>query len=95
MNHTKTQKTLPIEDFAGRILTTRRNINKNNAFSWPKNTARGVRFLLGFNVYLFLALCEQVYLFLAFAPKKNSHLLTTQQRTGVLRTPYIYGLLCD
>ena len=34
-----------------------------NAFSWAKNTARGVRFLLGFNMYLISAQCEQVYLF--------------------------------
>ena len=36
-----------------------------NAFSWAKNTARGVRFLLGFNMYLSLAQYEQVCLFLA------------------------------
>ena len=42
-----------------------------NAFSWAKNTARGVRFLLGFNMYLFLAQCEQVYLFLVLAQKEN------------------------
>ena len=41
--------------------------NNVNAFLWAKNTARGVRFLLGFNMYLFLAQCEQVYLFLALA----------------------------
>ena len=34
-----------------------------NDFSWAKNTARGVRFLLGFDVYLFWAQCEQVLLF--------------------------------
>ena len=39
-----------------------------NAFSWAKNAARGVRFLLGFNMYLILAHCEQVYMFLALAP---------------------------
>ena len=38
-----------------------------NAFSWAKNTARGVCFLLVFNMYLFLAQCEQLYLFLALA----------------------------
>ena len=32
--------------------------------------ARGVRFFLGFNMYLILAQCEQVYLFLALALKK-------------------------
>ena len=35
--------------------------------SWAKNTARGVRILLRFNMYLFLAQCEQVYLLLALA----------------------------
>ena len=40
------------------------------AFLWAKNTARGVRFLLVFNMYLFLAQFEQVYLFLAIDPKK-------------------------
>ena len=29
--------------------------------------ARGVRFFLGFNMYLILAQCEQVYLFFALA----------------------------
>ena len=38
-----------------------------NAISWAKNTAHGVRFLLGFNMYLILAQCEQVYVFLAHA----------------------------
>ena len=37
------------------------------AFSWAENTARGVRFLLGFDMYLILAQCEQVYLFGGFA----------------------------
>ena len=37
--------------------------------SWAKNTARGVRILLRFNMYLFLAQCEQVYLFLALSPQ--------------------------
>ena len=41
------------------------------AFLWAKNTARGVRFLLGFNMYLILARCEQVYLFLVLAQKRN------------------------
>ena len=36
-------------------------------FSWAKNTARGVRLLLRFNMYLFLAQCKQVYLFLTLA----------------------------
>ena len=75
MNHTKTQKLLqPIQDFGGRIFTTEnctavqaRKIIIFNAFSRAKNTARGVRFLLGFNTYLILAQCEQVHLFLALA----------------------------
>ena len=32
-----------------------------------QNNARGVRFLLDFNMCLFLAQCEQVYLFLVLA----------------------------
>ena len=40
------------------------------ALSWAKNTARGVRFLLRFNMYLFLAQRDQVYLFLAHSKKK-------------------------
>ena len=32
-----------------------------------QTTARGVRFLFGFSMYLFLAQCEQVYLILALA----------------------------
>ena len=39
------------------------------AFSWAKNTARGVRFMFRFNMYLFLAQCEQIYLFLALSHK--------------------------
>ena len=78
MNHTKTQKLLrPIKDFGGRIFTTvllfRRKKKLFNAFSWAKNTTRGVRFLRGFNTYLILALCEQVYLFLALDPNKIRH----------------------
>ena len=53
------------------LLLLRRKKKKINAFSWAKNTARGVRFLLGFiNRYLFLAQCEQVYLFSALAQNK-------------------------
>ena len=48
------------------LLFTRKK--KRNAFSWTKNTARGLRFLLVLNMYLFLAQCEQVILFLALAP---------------------------
>ena len=61
----------PIKDFGGRIFTsTAAQAQKKkmfNAFSWAKNTARGVRFLLSFNMYQFLAQCEQVCLILALA----------------------------
>ena len=66
-----------MKDFGGRIIlftTTTvqaQKHNNNNAFSWAKNTDRDVRFLLGFNMYLILAQCEHVYLFLALAPKTN------------------------
>ena len=50
-----------------------------NAFSWAKNTARGVHFLLGFNMYLILAQCEQVYLFLAVAQIKKLSKMSTSQ----------------
>ena len=46
-------------------LLFRRKKNTFEGFSWAENTARGVRFLLRFSMYLFLAQCEQVYLFLA------------------------------
>ena len=72
MNHTKTQKLLPIkilEAYTGIyyqvLLFRRKKIKMFKAFSWAKNTARGVRFLLRFNMYLFWAQCEQVYVFLA------------------------------
>ena len=58
--------------FGGRIFTTAVQAQKKgHSFSWAKNTARGVCFLLTFNMYLFLAQCEQVYLFLALAKKYN------------------------
>ena len=47
------------------LLFRRKKKKMLSAFSWAKNTTRGVRFLLGFNMYLFLAQCEQVYLLLA------------------------------
>ena len=61
------------QDFGGRIFTAadQAQKKKSSKLSPAKNTARGVRFLLCFNMYLFLAQCEQVYLFLALA-----HLLT-------------------
>ena len=46
------------------LLFRRKN---NDAFLWTKNTSRGVR-LLGFNMYQFLAQCEQVYLFFGTCP---------------------------
>ena len=65
MDHTKTQKLLrPIKYFGGRLFSTinatiqyccQGEKKKVDAFSWAKNTARGERFLLGFNMYLFLA----------------------------------------
>ena len=77
INHTstKTQKLLPIK-IGGRILvlTTRCSGEKTKmcyAFSWSKNTAHGVRFLLRFNMYLFLAQCEQRYLFFGTCPSWN------------------------
>ena len=57
--YVQTQKLLgPIEDFGGVMFTA---INSTtavqahflcvfNAFSWAENTARGVRFILGFNM---------------------------------------------
>ena len=87
--------------FAGRIFTTTavqaQHKNKNNAFSWAKNTARGVRFLLGFNMYLFLAQCEQVYLFLAHTvntqyfevPGTLSHRYHGYQYNSDTRTDYV------
>ena len=72
MNNTKTQKLLPIEDFGGRIFTTinttpvQAQKNKNISLSrLGENTTSGVRFLLGFGMYLILTQCGQVYLFLA------------------------------
>ena len=77
MNHTKPQNCYdPLNTFKAAyllLLLFRRQKKKFNAFSWAKNaknTARGVRFLLVFNMYLFLAQFEQVYLFLAIDPKK-------------------------
>ena len=61
---------VPINNFGGRTFTTinstsiTSSINsttavqaqtQQNAFSWAENTARGVRFSFGFNMYLFLA----------------------------------------
>ena len=49
------------------LLLFRRKIFFFTLFPLAKHTAGGVRFLLGFNVYLFLAQCEQVHLFSALA----------------------------
>ena len=48
-----------MKDFGGGIFTTttavvRRKKAKKITLSWAKNTARGVRFLIRFNMYLFL-----------------------------------------
>ena len=60
----KTQKLLrPIKNFEALIFTTINSTTavqaqkkkKFNSFSSAKNTARGVRFLRGFHMYLFLA----------------------------------------
>ena len=48
-------------------LLFRRKKKNVSSLSWAKNTACGVRLLLRFNMYLFLAQCEHVYLFLAVA----------------------------
>ena len=97
----KSSKTVTHEDFGGRIFAT---INTTTAvhaqkmkmfkvFSWAKNTARGVRFLLRFNMYLFLAQCEQVYLCLARALNNMSyvHVLrkirTTDNPSSCLSSP--------
>ena len=67
MNHAKTQKLLrPIKDLGGRIFTnstiycTAVQAQKNNVLRFltgqKHRSARGVRFLLRFNKYLFLAL---------------------------------------
>ena len=72
MSHTKTQQLLPkkILEAAYLLLLFRRNKKKMlEGFSWDKITAHDVRFLLRFIMYLFLAHCEQVYLFLAVALK--------------------------
>ena len=78
MNHTKPKNCYdPLNTFKAAyllLLLFRRQKKKFNAFSWAKNaknTARGVRFLGGLNMYLLLVPCEQVYLFLALAPYKN------------------------
>ena len=47
-----------------------------------KHTARGVRFLFRFNMYLFLARSDQVYLILAFTPPQQN------SRTKHTRTTY-------
>ena len=52
-------------------------------FPMARNTARGVRFLLRFSIYLFLTQSEQVYLFLAF-DQKNSRKLKEEVEKRVL-----------
>ena len=64
MNHTKTQTLLPINFWGPQIyyccLGAKRNMFQGFVW-WAKNTARGVRFLLRFNMYLFLDQGEEVY----------------------------------
>ena len=49
------------------VLPFRRKKKKNHGFLTAKNTACGVRFLLRFNMYLFLDQCDEVlHLFSAF-----------------------------
>ena len=71
MNHTKTQKLLRTTKIWRPHIYYYCCSGANNfffkGFSRAKNTARGVRFLLRFNIYLFLAQCKQVYLLLAIA----------------------------
>ena len=96
MNHTKTQKLLPINFWGPQIyyccLGAKRNMFQGFVW-WAKNTARGVRFLLRFNMYLFLAQCEQVYLCLARALNNMSyvHVLrkirTTDNPSSCLSSP--------
>ena len=51
----------------GLLLFRRKKKSKQLMLSHGPKTARGERFLLGFNMYLILAQCEQLYLFLARA----------------------------
>ena len=44
-------------------------------FSWAENTARGVRFVRRFDMYLFLAQCDQGYPFWACAQSITSKYL--------------------
>ena len=72
MNHTKTRENYyPLKILAAAyllVLLLFRRKKINIKISWAKNTARGVRFLLGFSMYLILAQCEQVYLFFGNLP---------------------------
>ena len=54
-----------------------------------KHTARGVRFLFRFNMYLFLARSDQVYLILAFTPPNK----TRVQSILVRHTEYTHEKL--
>ena len=77
-----------MKDFGGGIFTTttavvRRKKAKKITLSWAKNTARGVRFLIRFNMYLIWVQCEQVYLFLGRALSKTTVVVVKQsQKTG-------------
>ena len=69
MNHTKTEQCYPSRFWGSHIYYCSSGA-KTKCFKVShdtKNTVGGVRFLLRFNMDLFLAQCEQVYLFLALA----------------------------
>ena len=75
MNHTKTQKLLPIKILEAAywyfvllilLLLRRKKIKQNKDSHGPK-TPLVAWFLLCFNMYLFSAQFEQVYVFLAYA----------------------------
>ena len=68
------------------LLFRRKKMKMFKALSWAKNTARGVRFLLRFNMYLFLAQCEQVYLFLALAQKISENTRRSKKAAAAAAT---------
>ena len=94
MTHIKTQKLLrPTKDLGGRIFTTvllfrRKKEKKINAFSWAKNTARGVRFLLGFNMYLFFGSMRTGIPVFDTCPPKNSNKTPNDLSPRVVRSKY-------
>ena len=99
MNNTKTQKLLPVKILEAAylllllvlvlliLLFRRRTIKMFKAFSWAKNTARGVRFLLRFNMYLFLAQCDRYTCFwhLPYRRASESLVRPTTERSSFER----------